>query len=372
MSQIADSQSPASARERKEYTVGWICAVHTELTAAKAFLDEVDKALPTSEHNDNVYALGRMGEHRVVIAILPFDEYGTVTAANAARNMLHEFPNIRIGLMVGIGGGAPTPSRDIRLGDVVVSSEASTKGGVFEYTRGKPRQDQEFEHTGSLNRPPTLLRSAVAALRSQYDEGHQLKETIDIILEKKQGLRESFSQPDIDGDHLYKSDVVHPQGDHRACIDVCYSRRKGLASYVWYYVRRIWTLLFGASQSTSESLWLENTVERKPRASRKHNPTIHYGLIGSDNWVMKDAKERDALAQKHEILCFETEAAGLMNHFPCLVIRGICDYADSHKNKDWQGYAAMTAAAYAKDLLSNVVPSRLEKEKKIDEALIES
>lgn len=61
---------------------------------------------------------------------------------------------------------------------------------------------------------------------------------------------------------------------------------------------------------------------------------------------------RDRLAEELGVLCFEMEAAGLMDNFPCLVIRGICDYADSHKNKDWQGYAAATAAGYTKDLLS--------------------
>jgi nucleoside phosphorylase len=61
------------------------------------------------------------------------------------------------------------------------------------------------------------------------------------------------------------------------------------------------------------------------------------------------------------------EAAGLMNNFPCLVIRGICDYSDSHKRKDWQGYAAMVAAAYAKDLLSRIVPSQVEAETKMSE-----
>nr|CEG05431.1 unnamed protein product [Fusarium clavum] len=36
-----------------------------------------------------------------------------------AANMLNAFNNIRIGLLVGIGGGAPTSQNDIRLGDVV-------------------------------------------------------------------------------------------------------------------------------------------------------------------------------------------------------------------------------------------------------------
>lgn len=84
---------------------------------------------------------------------------------------------------------------------------------------------------------------------------------------------------------------------------------------------------------------------------------------------MKDATIRDTVAKEKGVMCFEMEAAGLMNHFPCLVIRGICDYSDSHKNKKWQGYAAMTAAAYTKDLLRGIVPSRVVTEKKIVEII---
>ncbi len=83
--------------------------------------------------------------------------------------------------------------------------------------------------------------------------------------------------------------------------------------------------------------------------------------------MIQDASVRDALAKEKDVLCFEMEAAGLMNHFPCLVIRGICDYADSHKNKQWQGYAAMAAAAYAKDLLYQIHPNRVEAEKNIQD-----
>jgi nucleoside phosphorylase len=110
-------------------------------------------------------------------------------------------------------------------------------------------------------------------------------------------------------------------------------------------------------------------VRRHMRSDEDDNPAIHYGLIASANQVMKDATVRDALTEEKGVLCFEMEAAGLMNHFPCLVIRGICDYADSHKNKQWQGYAAMTAAAYAKELLQRILPSRVEYEKKITETL---
>jgi nucleoside phosphorylase len=108
-------------------------------------------------------------------------------------------------------------------------------------------------------------------------------------------------------------------------------------------------------------------VPRPKRTNEEDNPAIHYGLIASANQLMKDAIVRDKLAAEKDVLCFEMEAAGLMNHFPCLVIRGICDYSDSHKNKEWQGYAAMAAAAYAKDLLCRIPPNKVEAERKISD-----
>ncbi|RYO80522.1 hypothetical protein DL762_007612 [Monosporascus cannonballus] len=95
-------------------------------------------------------------------------------------------------------------------------------------------------------------------------------------------------------------------------------------------------------------------VRRKPR-----DMLVHYGLIASGNQVIKDAPFRDEINMRlgGKVLCFEMEAAGLMNDFPCIVIRGICDYADSHKNKDWQEHAAATAAAFGKELLS-VIPAQ--------------
>lgn len=50
------------------------------------------------------------------------------------------------------------------------------------------------------------------------------------------------------------------------------------------------------------------------------------------------------------------EAAGLMDDFPCLVIRGICDYADAQKTDTWHAYSAIAAAAYAKELLEHITP----------------
>lgn len=115
-----------------DYTVGWICALSTECVAAQAFLDEQhEEPEYVSPNDNNAYTLGRMGKHNVVIAVLADGEYGISSAASVARDMLHSFPNVRIGLMVGIGGGAPSSKHDIRLGDVVVSAPRDGKGGVF-------------------------------------------------------------------------------------------------------------------------------------------------------------------------------------------------------------------------------------------------
>lgn len=80
-----------------------------------------------------MYTLGRVGKHNVVLTVLPSGEYGTSSAASMASDMLRSFPNIKIGLVVGIGGGVPSQTNDIRLGDVVVSAPRHRKGGVLQY-----------------------------------------------------------------------------------------------------------------------------------------------------------------------------------------------------------------------------------------------
>ncbi|RYC78851.1 hypothetical protein BFJ63_vAg18276 [Fusarium oxysporum f. sp. narcissi] len=323
----------------QDYTVGWICALTTEFVAAQAFLgEEHEGPREVAQNDNNNYALGRIGNHNVVIAVLPDGEYGTAVAATVARDMLHSFPNIRIGLMVGIAGGAPSPNHDIRLGDIVVSSRDGGKGGVFQYDFGKTIQNQSFQETGYLDQPPTVLRAAVSALKGRYElKGHRLNDDVDMAL-KNIKKRKKYSRPPASSDILYRSDITHPSNSSEGCSVVCGDD-------------------------------LSHILARTERDEEDDNPAIHYGLIASANQLMKDALVRDKLVAEKGVLCFEMEAAGLMNHFPCLIIRGICDYADSHKNKEWQGYAAMVAAAYAKDLLCRIAPNMVEAEKKLGDIL---
>ncbi|KAL4932883.1 uncharacterized protein BDV17DRAFT_279232 [Aspergillus undulatus] len=92
-------------------------------------------------------------------------------------------------------------------------------------------------------------------------------------------------------------------------------------------------------------------------ATYRHLGELHASIAeNKGRWNERDGAERDRVSSElGRVLCFEMEAAGLMNHFPCLVVRGIFDYADSHKNKDWQPYACATAAAYARELLEVIL-----------------
>ncbi|KAI1057209.1 hypothetical protein LB507_001457 [Fusarium sp. FIESC RH6] len=321
------------------YTVAWICAVSTERVAAEVILDE-EHELPTSvsPHDNNSYKLGKIGGHMVVIAVLPDGEYGTSSVACVARDLLHTFPNVRIGLMVGIGGGAPSKKHDIRLGDIVVGATRGGKSSVLQYDFGKAIQNQSLEMTGFMNQAPSILRTAIAGLRARHEiDGHSIQEAGEQALAKKPRLRKKYKFPGHENDRLYRSHIIHQDG---GCPEHC-----------------------GDDETV--------LVTRSPRDDEDDDPTIHYGVIASADKLMKDASIRDRLARDHDILCFEMEAAGLVNHFPCLIIRGICDYSDTHKNDQWQGYAAMVAAAYAKELLLQIVPSNIENERKISDILSE-
>src|SRR5438045_3669728 len=130
---------------RSDYTVACICPMGVELAPVKAMLDEIHPSLPTLRDQKS-YVLGKIGGHNIVVAVLP--EIGTNSVATVAIQLLNDFPSVRFGLLVGIGGGVPDEEEDgndIRLGDVVVSKRTASFGGVVQYDWGKYSTGGGFE-----------------------------------------------------------------------------------------------------------------------------------------------------------------------------------------------------------------------------------
>ena len=209
-------------------------------------------------------------------------------------------------------------------------------GGVIQYDFGILMESNTFVQTRALNSPPSILRAAVTKLKSNSSlHPHTIRQLWNNMLERFPDLNHTY--PGYKADILYSSDYPH-KDDYKDC-KTC---------------------------STTHAV-------KRPKRKTPENPVVHHGLIGSANQVLKSASKRDELLKQQGIICFEMEAGGLMNDFPCLVIRGICgkfllrslknrlinwrgDYCDSHKNKKWQPYAAGVAAAYAKELLQVMQP----------------
>lgn len=302
------------SRTYEDYQIGIICALATEEAAMVAMLDETHPKLKRRNGDQNIYTLGRIGVHNLVIACLPAGLTGNGPAAIVSTNMQRSFP-IKFGLMVGIGGGVWSEKDDIRFGDVVVSQPTGAYGGVVQWDFGKTGKSGQFQRTGSLNKPPMVLLHALQALKRLDDTDRvDIEGSLTLMVRNKPQMGGTYQYQGSDHDQLFKASYDH-EGDD-AC-DACDPK---------------------------------NIVQRPHRTNS--TPKIHYGNIASGNGVMKDGTTRDKIAKELGVICFEMEAAGLIDNFQCLVIRGICDYADSHKNKIWQSYAAATAAAVARALLS--------------------
>jgi nucleoside phosphorylase len=301
---------------RQSYAVGIICALDVEKAAVEAMLTEEHGRVEKAAGDDNAYTFGKIGAHNVVVACLPAGVMGKVSATAVAKDMMRSFP-IKVGLMVGICGGVWSERADVRLGDVVVSQPEGMHGGVVQWDYGKMERDGVFKRTGTLNKPPRPLLNAVQSLKSRHRrKGNELHQSLEKMLSSNPYMVDEYGYPGLEHDDLFEASYGHPHGD--TCVGCDRSR----------------------------------LCNREPRKDER--PLIHYGNIASGDQVVKDAPTRDRIAREEGILCFEMEAAGLMDTFPCMVIRGVCDYADSHKNKRWQSYAAATAACYAKELLGEL------------------
>lgn len=317
--------------QRTNYHVAWICpAAAVELLPSRLMLDE-EHDTPTYDtaYDDNVYVFGAMVGHNVVIATCPQGMTGNVNAGRLAGPLFNTFSKVRMALLVGIGGGVPrsvpseTSTDNIHVGDVVVGAPGDGKPACINYESGRSHHGGTFELLGTIDRPDRVLLSAIEKLQSDYDVDQSTFQQHREKLEKSRHRRR-FAFPGLVHDRLFQADYQHVGPYNSNCIDCDHTR----------------------------------LVERPARTKQDAAEFIfHRGRIASGNSVVQDGEKRDRIRELCDgALCIEMEAAGVDASRPCLVIRGISDYADSHKEDKWRSYAAGNAAIFARELLSKVPP----------------
>lgn len=325
---------------REGFTIAIICALTLEADAVEAHFDETYDRLSVRYRkqpgDDNAYVNGRIGAHNVVICYMP--EMGKKSAASAISSMRVSYSRIEVALLIGICGGAPYPStnEELFLGDVIISD------AVIEYDFGRRYPGGFQRKTGvkdTIGRPHREIRSLLAGLKARRSRAEFQGKMLG-YLHAVQELDAQWRRPSDVADILFEADYQHKHHGPSSSNCVCWSgsSRDDICD--------------DALGTACSSLGCEeNEIKRQRYLTEEESPTIHIGTIASADTVLKSAEHRDSLVKAENVIGFEMEGAGVWDNISCLIIKGVCDYADSHKNKSWQAYAAATGASAAKALL---------------------
>jgi nucleoside phosphorylase len=293
------------------YTVAWIAPLEIEVQAALRVLDKVHTGgFPAGPSDDYVFHAGEINGHNIVIATFAAGQpYGTSSATALAGHVRKSFPNLWFGLLVGVAAGLPnfacSPPRDIRLGDVIVALSAEDCPAILPYGLGKQKGATRFEllrYGHSLPQTKRIVASAIGKIKAKEQDAETVLRYYNNMTKKDA----KFLDPGQENDILYLSSNNIP-------------------------------------------------VPRPPRPEAGRI-RVWYGSIGSGDKLLKSRQDRDEMRDKYNVIGLEMEAAGVMNEIPVGNIRGVCDYGDERKNKDWQPYAAAMAAAFAKAVLLEITP----------------
>ncbi|KAI2966230.1 hypothetical protein CBS147323_5451 [Aspergillus niger] len=305
---------------RAGFVIAIICPLSLEAQVAIPLFDTVydrtvyEKYGPV-RNDPNHYTLGRIGRYDVVLAHM--GGCGKAEASSVASHIKQSYPGIELALLIGICGGVPYRTdvgptqrrRDVFLGDVIVSSAIIQHDLGKKLPHGFVRKDTL---ESNLGRASQQIRSFIDTLKSRHEDfSKDHRNYLRTIQNSK-----DVPYPEPNSDILFKPEYKHRS--HCQCMRVV---------------------------SGDESV-----VDRR-RVDSDKIPYIHFGRLASGDTVMCSAKDRDKIAKREGVLGFEMEAAGVWDSVPCILIKGVSDYADSHKNDTWQYYAAASAAACMRALL---------------------
>jgi nucleoside phosphorylase len=349
---------PVRPYSRDGFEIAIICALPIERDAVEALLDEdyeKDGLISYGKEamDSNAYITGRLGNQHIVLVYMP--GMGMIRAAAVAANIRFSFVGIKVCIVVGICGGVPTTTNgvEIVLGDVIIGTS------VIQIDFGRQYPNEFIRKAlveDTLGRANPEIQSFVGKISGRLVLERLQEKTSAYTgqIRKRKGFSKS-TYPGPEKDQLFPAEYRHKHWKQGLCNpcdncrligdDVCEDARKkpclelGCDKTQLIDRKRLQRAL-GIGSDGSPIPTAETKEAQKPR--------IHFGRMGCSNQVMKSGQHRDRIAQLEGVIGFEMESAGTWDYIPTIVIKSVCDYADNHKNKDWQEYAAATAAACAK------------------------
>lgn len=360
---MANSSRPL---HRDEFEIAIICTLRLEFDAISPLFDEYwdedgDK-YGRASGDQNTYTTGRVGHYNVVLALLP--GMGKASAASAAANFRSSYNRIQLALLVGICGGVPKGidgEKEILLGDVVISQQVIQYDFGAHLPNGISRKDTLQD---SLGRPNADIRAFLATLQTGLHSRRLQMSTLHHLtaLQEKLGPG-NFRYPGIAEDKLFEPAYRHKHHDSTNCA-LCSRCIQKLDPVCEAALNSSCSELHCDESQLLPRLRLKMKIEGvdSRQGNEIQKPDIHFGPIASGDVVMKSGEDRDMIAERDKVIAFEMEGAGVWDNLPCIIIKGVCDYADSHKNKKWQNFAAATSASAMKALLERYIrtdrPSR--------------
>ncbi|KAF4452432.1 hypothetical protein F53441_4712 [Fusarium austroafricanum] len=340
----------APPKSRDDFRIGIVCALALEHNAVSQIVDEFwdETRLGKSARDPNTYSIGRIADANVVLVL---SGMGANSSLSATTRLLDSYPNLELVLVTGICGGVPDPlsGEELLLGDVVISK------AVVQHDFGR-RYPDSFEVKDTLDdrlgRPTRNIRNFVARLETDRARERLEDRAASLLGELQFRANEkhraaNYQYPGTNKDHLFPSSYRHKH--HSNCetcsdhsVNVCHVSRKLSCRELGCDNKQL------VPRSRLEK---NKSLENSGRVNEAQAPFVFVGHIGSGNTVLKSGEERDRLAQAYNLIAFDMEAAGAWDDTPCIIVKGVSDYADSHKNKKWKNFAAATAAAVSRALI---------------------
>ena len=332
------SQTHPRPRNRNDFRIAIICALPLEAEMAQSVFDNDwdDIDFGQAEGDQNAYTTGTIGRYNVVLAYMP--GMGSTNAAAVAAGLRSSYHKLEIAFVVGICGVTPKhpeTQEEIVLGDCIVGTT------IIQYDFGR-RYPGLFVRKPGLEDTLGRANPTVRALVSKLQTAPNLKRLSSKLGRHLKLLQQNTRQAGYPGCHedlLFEGSYLHTHHDKARVCDDCIND-------------------IGICTKSCEKLRCERTkLVKRDRLSKGEDtksakqPQLHFGRYGSANTVLKSGIDRERLVKEEKIVAFEMEGAGVLDSLPTILVKSACDYADSHKNKKWQRYAAATAAAGLKSIL---------------------